>query len=236
MPHIFTVKNTPDWGCSFHLYLYLWPHCTGSSRSSRIFADPSLIPPKAQPLIHPLPLALPFHQSLTPQNIVLDCMADAIILGLYLHNRISHLHSWVLTGARQVKHHAQGDKNDWGPPGVQFRPATVVVCTEAISKCWWLFLHLANASISLFISSLPWLFPLSLIRFLISVYAPLFFNLSPLPPLYYLTLTPSLLFSVLCSPFISLPLFLPPSFQFTWLGTVGLAKRRDGRMQMDVRQ
>ena len=54
--------------------------------------------------------ALPFHHGPTLRNIVLDCLADAIILGLYLHNHISHLHSWVLTEARQVKHRTRGDR------------------------------------------------------------------------------------------------------------------------------
>ena len=61
--------------------------------------------------------ALPSHHGPTLRNIVLDCLADAIILGLYLHNHISHLHSWVLTEARQVKHHTRGGQNDGGPPG-----------------------------------------------------------------------------------------------------------------------
>lgn len=41
-------------------------------------------------------------------------MADAIILGLYLSNHVSYLHSWVLTEARQVKRHTPGERGGWG--------------------------------------------------------------------------------------------------------------------------
>lgn len=39
-------------------------------------------------------------------NIVLDCLADAVIPALYLHTHISRWHSRALSEARQVKEQA----------------------------------------------------------------------------------------------------------------------------------
>lgn len=90
-------------------------------------------------------LALPFHHSPTLKNIVLDCLADAIILGLYLHNHISHLHSWVLTEARQVKHHTRGDKTM--EAHLELRPGLSSAPCHYQKHCCPFF-HLANASMS----------------------------------------------------------------------------------------
>lgn len=99
---------------------------------------------------------LPFHQSPTLRNIVLDCLADAIIVGLYLHNHISHLHSWVLTEARQVKHHTRGDKTM--EAHLELRPGLSSAPCHYKKHCWP-FLHLANASMSPSPSSLSTFFP-----------------------------------------------------------------------------
>lgn len=86
---------------------------------------------------------LPFHHGPTLRNIVLDCLADAIILGLYLHNHISHLHSWVLTEARQVKHHTRGDKTM--EAHLEFRPGLSSAPRHYQKHCWPFF-YLANTS------------------------------------------------------------------------------------------
>ncbi len=88
---------------------------------------------------------LPFHHSLTLRNIVLDCLADAVILGLYLHNHISYLHSWVLTEARQAKHHTRGDKTM--EAHLELRPGLSLAPCHYQKHCWPFF-HLANASMS----------------------------------------------------------------------------------------
>lgn len=125
-----------------------------------------------------------FITALTLRNIVLDCLADAIILGLYLHNHISHLHSWVLTGARQVKHHTLGDKTmeahlEFGP-GLSPAP-------RHYQKHSWPFFHLANASMppspsSLYAHSSASLFiPVSFLTFTTSALFPALSFLAPPP-------------------------------------------------------
>lgn len=88
---------------------------------------------------------LPFHHSLMLKNIVLDCLADAIMLGLCLHNHISYLHSWVLTEARQVKHHTRGDKTM--EAHLELRPGLYSAPCHYQKHCWPLF-HLANTLVS----------------------------------------------------------------------------------------
>lgn len=79
-------------------------------------------------------------------------MADAIILGLYLDSHISHLHSWVLTGARQVKHRTRGGQNDRGPPGAV--GPRLSSAPGHYQKHRWPLFHLANAYVTPCASSL----------------------------------------------------------------------------------
>lgn len=131
------------------------------------------------------------------RNIVLDCLADAIILGLYLHNHISHLHSWVLTEARQVKRHTLGDKTM--EAHLELRPGYFSAPCH-YQKHTWPFFHLANASMSPSPSSLYTLLSCS-------VYTYVFFNL-----LYLSFDTCTIMYTYLqpqsiCAPRLSL--FLP---------------------------
>lgn len=98
--------------------------------------------PKGSTLIPRIHFALlPFHHGPTRRNIVLDCLADAIIPGLYLHNHISHLHSWALTEARQVKHHTPGDKTT--EAHLELRPGLSSAPRHYWKRCWP-FIHLAS--------------------------------------------------------------------------------------------
>lgn len=162
---------------SFHLFP--WTYCPLSSSpcsSSPLSFNGHLpthhsLPQRLSP--HPgihFP-ALPFHHGPTLRNIVLDCLADAIILGLYLHNHISHLHSWVLTEARQVKHHTRGGKTMEAHQ--ELRPGLSSAPCHYWKHCWPFF-HLANAPMSPSPSSLPYTsWFLSLYFSLLWLYLPL---------------------------------------------------------------
>lgn len=144
----------------FHFYLFLKTDCPQSlsPRSSNPLSFTTIyqhITPLPQRLSSHSSIHFPvlrFHHSPTLRNIVLDCLADAIILGLYLHNHISHLHSWVLTEARQVKHHTRGGKTM--EAHLELRPGLSSAPCHYPKHCWP-FYHLANASMSPSPSLLP---------------------------------------------------------------------------------
>lgn len=116
------------------------------------FTNTSLPFPKAQPLSqHPFPGSPLSSWPDAEEHFVLDCLADAIILGLYLDSHISHLHSWVLTEARQVKYHTGRDKTM--EAHLELRPGLSSAPAHYQKHCWPLF-HLANASLCPSASSL----------------------------------------------------------------------------------
>lgn len=159
---------------------------------------------------------LPFHYSLMLKNIVLDCLADAIILGLCLHNHISYLHSWVLTEARQVKHHTRGDKTM--EPHLELRPG-LYSAPRHYRKLCWPFLHLATAFAFPSASSLH-----TLLGCLISCHSSL-----PLPWFLHII---SFYLHLWCittfKPFLLFPLAL---FSHLW----GTMKIRDCKMQIHAK-
>lgn len=92
-----------------------------------------------------------FITALTPRNIVPDCEADAIIPSLYLHNHISHLHSWALKRQQgRLAAHWRG-QSDGGPPGDQAWACAGLRAMTTNTE--GTFLPLTNGSLSLHLPS-----------------------------------------------------------------------------------
>lgn len=109
--------------------------------TDRSIADTSLPSLKAHHHLSVRSPVPPFHHGPARRNIVLDCLADAIILGLYLHNHISRLRSWVLTEARQVKRCTRGDKTTRAH--LELGPGLSSTLCYYRKHCWP-FVHLPN--------------------------------------------------------------------------------------------